>query len=728
MCDLPFVNLLQLTSYIRLIAISTIMKQEISDKVQLSKLHTDHEHNIQDNAKAVKDYLNGNVGTYHPNIPKTISGIQDITNAIMELQCLRDNSQGITWAITEHQDGTKTLIRDARSRKPEIKTPMNYPDSFKIQYLASLRAAINLLDDEVKKIQDLEKIKDSGVNPGSRRQAISTVTEKKAEIFARAQQVVNGKFEVGKDNIVELNTRLANYLTIAGIENAASKLETTREFGNFYDTHHHISTITSVQNGKGESCVQIESDVMALGNTPNMKLQYQAIKEAMVAKDALNPKSIFQQVKCEGQDMGWFNKLPIYQKQLIINHIDTLIEGTKIIPTQLRKVLPGIRNAYTKATYVQQPGEEGLTLAVRTAHIGTPSFHPKHLKEGEAQIITTENLVQAQAIFAGTDKGVTCNILNSPINPSGIDKSIERQVINGINALSKVGNELLSSVTTPFNILRTVSRNDVTQFDKNLKTIAEKVCSGPTLKEVKKYLEGKGSYKKALGALDKDLIDMPDVKKMLASAIEARRGINTSRAFNDPENTNLKIVSAMKQVSSLANSPEASDQMRKFQQLKDIRGNQIFDIPIIITNCASGKDRTGVAEFETSRQAVNQILGVTDPNIAKDNMIRQARAGHTQTMASVNGGTRGCDGIKKDTLGAMPKKFYETIREGLMQFTASFNKFKCMDKYLLKLENTLCPKSDKEVNKIVVEDSKGKDTHAARILASRSSGAELTLQ
>jgi hypothetical protein len=91
-------------------------------------------------------------------------------------------------------------------------------------------------------------------------------------------------------------------------------------------------------------------------------------------------------------------------------------------------------NAYTKTTFIHY-GKTSTTNAkldtrLTSHHMGTPSFHGK-CSEKESIKVSKLNLVQAASIFAQNIKQgiqkVIFNILNSPVNPTGIDSSIASQ-------------------------------------------------------------------------------------------------------------------------------------------------------------------------------------------------------------------------------------------------------------------------------------------------------------
>ncbi len=71
------------------------------------------------------------------------------------------------------------------------------------------------------------------------------------------------------------------------------------------------------------------------------------------------------------------------------------------------------------------------------------------------------------------------------------------------------------------------------------------------------------------------------------------------------------------------------------------------EYPNDVNFCKSGKDRTGYAQANETREVVSTYLDINPKSeIGKKNFLSQLAGGHTQEMAGVQGGTIGCHSIK----------------------------------------------------------------------------------
>ena len=89
-------------------------------------------------------------------------------------------------------------------------------------------------------------------------------------------------------------------------------------------------------------------------------------------------------------------------------------------------------------------------------------------------------------------------------------------------------------------------------------------------------------------------------------------------------------------------------------------------------HCASGKDRTGISLTDATNKAVSEKLGLSEEQ-SRENLKTQIKGGHTQELASLNGGTPGCHGVKSDSKTALSK---DNPLNALIEDKAGFNKIK----------------------------------------------------
>jgi hypothetical protein len=90
--------------------------------------------------------------------------------------------------------------------------------------------------------------------------------------------------------------------------------------------------------------------------------------------------------------------------------------------------------------------------------------------------------------------------------------------------------------------------------------------------------------------------------------------------------------------------------------------------------CASGKDRTGLAEHDQSARAIATKIGAPISDIDKQLLA----SGHTaQQAGGINSGgaTIGCYGTKSENRAGIPASRKENL-EGIIEVTANSNKIK----------------------------------------------------
>jgi hypothetical protein len=431
-----------------------------------------------------------------------------------------------------------------------------------------------------------------------------------------------------------------------------------RDFVSLDNPQFHVSTITEQKDKNNESRAVVESNNMMLGLTDELKKQYQTIAGSdEVAKEQID----------------WYKELDDFDKKLVTSYAAKIAQGSTMIPTQLRKHLPGLRNAYTKTTSVQKTDGEisdgEISKVLETFQAGTVSFHGK----GNRTTHTKGNLDQLDT-FLPPGKAVNINPLNSPELLPGIPNftnPIDRDAPELIREAQKQRNKGSISLT-PFNALRRTTYNNNSGFNKALYEIGTKLESKDfnTL-AIAMFLRAddgrlEQEAKEQLAALKSS---KPELALALSHAMEAkniilhRRGIGS---MSDPQNSNLELTAHMS--------------ITAFQCTQGTLSKEIpnLDVEFILSHCASGKDRGGLLATKATHDAVTDALGLDATNpahkeIIERNLRTQIDAGHTQVLASINGGTPGSHGIKHDTLAACPKgSQYKNLHEK----TAESNKFK----------------------------------------------------
>lgn len=160
---------------------------------------------------------------------------------------------------------------------------------------------------------------------------------------------------------------------------------------------------------------------------------------------------------------------------------------------------------------------------------------------------------------------------------------------------------------------------------------------------------------------------------LLLNAIEAKSMIINTHSILDSENQNIKLVSSMIVVDFACNNEKGSVKTL-FPEI---------NIGKVNIHCASGKDRTGISLTDATNKAVSEKLGLSEDQ-SRENLKTQIKGGHTQELASLNGGTPGCHGVKSDSKTALSKG---NPLNALIEDTAGFNKIKTKKSFGNKAKN-----------------------------------------
>lgn len=537
---------------------------------------------------------------------------------ILNLEELRDLALGITWKQYEKTDGSFDLIRDCTNQDTaKINTETAQQISFTIQ-------SVNLLIG-AQKVLEIE-----GKGPNDKISALLT---------AQLDKITSGN----SIDIKEFNAEVLQLLKDAGISDAKAKLTSAKDFVSMDNRQFHVSTLTKQKDGDGEDKLVVESDNMLLGFTDIQKEQYNKIHNSA-------PGQVLE--------IDWYDNLSDFDKALVKNYAEKIASGNVMLPTQTREKLAGLRNAYEKSVFVSGMKGEDMEQVLEVLHTGTPSFHGK----GDRLEQTKENLNQLDT-FIPDGSEITDNALNSPQIANGIPNFLNKIDRDAPDLIQKaqVANQKGSCAVTPFNAMRRMADNDNHGFDKNLIKLGVALKDKDGFQDISNYLINGVNKDLALQQL-KAIDNNPDLKNALKNAIEAKSMIVSTHSILDSENQNLKLVSSMIAVDFACNNEKGA--------VKTL----IPDINIgkVNIHCASGKDRTGISLTDATNKAVSEKLGLSEQQ-AKENLKTQIKGGHTQELASLNGGTPGCHGVKSDSKTALSKG---NMLSELIENTASFNKIK----------------------------------------------------
>lgn len=619
----------------------------------MSKDNKSNYQKLQDNKKAALEFAAGITGVEIENREELLKESQtqiitdakgaidkgDFSTAIAKMDQLKDAKLGISWHESENLgNGTKALVRDARNVTDNVDELKNDAgEKYAMQALNEIRAAIDLLDTKAVDESIIDDQKDK--------------TKENLKNLANhvLEQVENDPSSLNDKSIREINTYILDQLEKTGVDQPAEKLNFAKEVTNFKDEHKHIVTLTSAEDSKGTTKTVIEADIMLNGLSEEQKKMYDAIAKSKPRGTA---------VEVNGADMSWYNNMPDYKRQMIHDVANDIAKGNKVIPAQLIKDIPGLRNAYDKVTAVQhKPGEEPKIVA-ESLHCGTPATKIK--PDGSKQEIKDRQEAIAQGnvdqlkTFVPDGQKVNLNNLASetPFNVRGED-FIQKQS----EKAAKKDEQVIASAS-PINRWRRAggAGREQKEFDNTLRNIGADLAKkekNQTPKTAKYLQEGdsrlrrfastvtfglvKTNYQNAVNELNSLQTEQASVLK---EAVSAKKSIKETTLFARADNVNLEISSKMAIVTTaITNDKGALHGIASPETKKQTA--------VTVSFCKSGKDRTGLVMMETSHQAVSQELGI-DPNSeqGKANKLKMVAGGHTQEMAGIQGGTVGCHSIK----------------------------------------------------------------------------------
>ncbi len=604
-----------------------MVQHENYSRLQQNKQET--QSNVAEYLKSKSTEIEDNEGRKIPSLDEFLRDLNKETppkDIIEKLEEARDLWLGVTWQKSSpHDDGSVDLIRDC-SLQNEYN--MDHKRATKISYGIQ---TINVLA-ALTKVAEVE---------GKKIPTDDLLTEQ-LNAIKKGDRIDPKKF----------NDKILKVLKENGVKSPEKKLSAAKDFVSMDNQQFHVTTITKQKNVETEDVYVIESDNLLLGLTHQQQQEYATIFDGTKRPE-------------------WYNKLSDFDKKLVKAYAEKIVAGNFTLPTQTRKHLPGLRNAYEKSVFVDVGGKYKKVL--ETLHTGTPSFHGK----GDKVQQTKRNLQQLNS-FLPEGKKLNDNALNSP--------SVMPGVANFLNAIDRDAPGLIeraqkelgdgSITVTPFNTMRRLNYNNNTGFDKALIEIGASIqqSDGEKITKIAQYLIDGKDQKEAFQELKnfESSSQDPSDKELynaLKNAMDAKKMIvNPSKMF-EGENQNMDLVSKMMLVEFAANKGVLKDRLPH------------FNVEKINAHCASGKDRTGLILTKVTNQAISEALGLDDVT-AKQNLKTQIKGSHTQVLASHNGGTPGCHGVKGDSKAALSDK--DLLNE-LIEKTASFNKLKANKSFGEKL-------------------------------------------
>lgn len=554
---------------------------------------------------------------------KLSNGVVSRTDYSLAIQHLRqklDYTHGVSWNIAVMPDGTRNLIRDARNC-----TAMGdeEPIAHQIICLNLARAASLLLHGQA-----------------------SVTVEINNQISA-----ILANDKLSRVEVVDFTKSMVDLLKRNGVEDAQSLLDMAKDLCNLEDEHFHISTLY-----KSGNHTLSESSVMALGLTQQQKNDYARII------DNKAPLPL------------WFTTQTKKRQELIKMFAPLVLREDKVIPTQLRDVMIGMRNFYVKITNV-----DGKSV-LQTMHSGAISYESQD--PNVAEEMSRGNVEQAQS-FISPGRKLVLNSLNSSIADVAVGGlNVEKHIVNqSEKAVAALNN--VSAVISPLNAFRLWgARRDFAEYHQILGTLGKKLLDSGLDAKVANFIEHGDRVKdwvnlpfiyyilpdflvlsrensKAANAY----INNPEADPKIVNAIRVRMELEKplwQRAISLFQHTNLNIITTMKRV---------------LHDYQDLLGTNVLNY------CKSGKDRTGVVEMLASAKAIAATTGVAQAQVLQSSI----NAGHTQFLAGGQGGSSGAYGIRE--VGWTGKNF-EGV-SGHQLSTSSFSHIETTQKIVVRLKRLL---------------------------------------
>lgn len=581
---------------------------------------------------------------HDPNIllEKILEGIQkrDYTTTLKWALCRRDHTYGIHTEFRPTQNGSgDVIVRDARTANGF--SPKGFdPHALAMIAISYTRAVQNLLDLELgANIPDYI----SNELSATLRAVIIDITKKPQE----AQREL-ARFTT---YLVQL---LAQELNVPP-KMAEKRLVVAKDFFNLEKPSSHIVTISQYQETASTSRTLVEIDTPLTNLTPELTEEYRNY-----------------------QDKPWYKKMAKWEKNLIDYAAPKILEGNRVLPTQLRGYLPGLRMAYlssygyaTEGKPFELVGENlnnGMLLfrsKSKACNQRIAKFNVNQLAEhatrynGKAKKMMfmslnakyihhkgEHSIVQDSHTILNDDKHVHTNLCINDFRlfTPNTYQGVERQLYEVVNL------HLLAEIAEPIKADTNAIRDYISPLSKGDRIDATKVSGKTIQKQFETVLALLKNNKDAYNRIDSNLYPM------LYSAIVCRRDLKqNAKNLRDPENRNLNI---------------AAHTILINQRLHAIKDHVPF--ATVANGCQSNKDRGGILLYRLKSLGFAFMYDEPEEHLDQISDVL-SKSGHTQLRAGLEGGSLGAFCIKKSTHGAFPKMLDETIKNRLMHKEATLN-------------------------------------------------------
>jgi hypothetical protein len=569
--------------------------------------------------------------------------------AIQKLHLEKDREDGVISyyaRLPDHPEHT-ILIRDARAQET---APKESYHNWAIMGLNYAHAAKKLLEAHEKKIEGA-KLKDTFHE--KTRLFLENIKDS-SDPEKAFQEFVNSLIPLLREALPELSKK-----------DIQEQLADIRDFCNFEHDTLSVATRMSVPDEKdGHETTRdiFQIDIPMCGNMPDeLRAQYQALADLQQSNNAFlegkpvsdeEVKHMLQQdvVAETSTEIPWYKDQPPHIKYLMRHHAKDILAG-KMIPTQLRKYLPGLRNTGEEFLVVVDAKLKKVDIIQHHYHSGTPGHLLADTKQ--SQTATNQSLAQLKKLTGA--QHVLALTLLSPGNPRSDDTFLVNQVENAVAENNKMGAEKqFHTCNIPLNPMRYL--NGISRF-------ASRMSGAEWLhRQALRRLDGSlrsTAYYDDMTPPQKNAL-LQDLEK-LGKCCEEYDALRSGSGIVDPENRNLQLVSVLTQMAHLVNKIHRVD-----------HPTEENDFVALQISCQSGKDRAGLSRLKTILDALKRYI---NPLSHQEESITKAviNAQHIGLQAGLAGGTIGASGLKNDTKRALPFSMKQYMND-LFKRTASYNK------------------------------------------------------
>lgn len=315
----------------------------------------------------------------------------------------------------------------------------------------------------------------------------------------------------------------------------------------------------------------------------------------------------------------WYKELLPFQQEMVDYYADKLLEG-RVVPSQLRSVIPLGKNSYRQSVYIERDDETFEELN-SYFHSGTAAYL-SHKNNDIAQEITRHNLIQ-QKINAGADISLMI-ALNSSLGDS-IVGAREKMLGHVYTADDSKIIELTSKAADPVNGL-----------------YYSKIClNGFRKLEPKDY----GNIPQIITQIEANISLINDDAnaeiKLMRQLIRKLQSLMAKWLITEKDNVGTEIIYTLCKLTTLNNN------------LKSIK-NDVITIAIWF-GCASGENRTGLSYYHNISRTLIDYCKANGLSLTTDDkkqiLTMVANSEHIHIMTGNQGSTFGTEGIRGKSKG-----------------------------------------------------------------------------